>query len=175
MSRRVASTTFGLPSKRRTFWAVERPLGAACSSFTPLTASRYTWHAEQIRRMRNGMGRPRNWIAADVVRVADGVLAEHWDVLQDEATRAELKSGLPMFGTQFREGTPTAFRSRRDAAPSISPRHASQLTKSFSRALGKTTSSLTKASAIGPGPPSRGPERPLPCSAGKAANCEDHK
>ena len=35
------------------------------------------------------MGRPRNWIAADVVRVADGVLAEHWDVLQDEATRAE--------------------------------------------------------------------------------------
>jgi hypothetical protein len=39
------------------------------------------------------MGRPRNWIAADVVRVADGVLAEHWDVLQDEATRAELKSG----------------------------------------------------------------------------------
>jgi hypothetical protein len=46
------------------------------------------------------MGRPRNWIAADVVRVADGVLAEHWDVLQDEATRAELKSGLPMFGTQ---------------------------------------------------------------------------
>jgi hypothetical protein len=54
------------------------------------------------------MGRPRNWIAADVVRVADGVLAEHWDVLQDEAARAELKSGLPMFGTQFREGTPTA-------------------------------------------------------------------
>src|SRR5882762_3174552 len=152
MSRRVASTTFGLPSKRRTFWAVERPLGAACSSFTLLTASRHTWHAEQIRRMRNG------------------ILAEHWDVLQDEATRAELKSGLPMFGTQFREGTPTAFRSRRDAAPSISPRHASQLTKSFSRALGKTTSSLTKASAIGPGPPSRGPERPLPCSAGRAAN-----
>jgi hypothetical protein len=53
------------------------------------------------------MGRPRNWIAADVVRVADGVLAEYWDVLQDEATRAELKSGLPMFGTQFSERTPT--------------------------------------------------------------------
>jgi predicted SnoaL-like aldol condensation-catalyzing enzyme len=51
----------------------------------------------------SGMGRPRNWIAADVVRVADGVLAEHWDVLQDEASRAESKSGLPMFGTQFRE------------------------------------------------------------------------
>jgi predicted SnoaL-like aldol condensation-catalyzing enzyme len=51
----------------------------------------------------SGTGRLRNWIAADVVRVADGVLAEHWDVLQDEATRAESKSGLPTFGTRFRE------------------------------------------------------------------------
>src|SRR5712672_3811228 len=48
-------------------------------------------------------GRPRNWIAADVVRVADGLLAEHWDVLQDEATEAESQSGLPMFGTKFPE------------------------------------------------------------------------
>jgi hypothetical protein len=37
------------------------------------------------------------------VRVADDVLAEHWDVLQDGAARAESKSGLPMFGTEFRE------------------------------------------------------------------------
>jgi predicted SnoaL-like aldol condensation-catalyzing enzyme len=51
----------------------------------------------------SGTGRLRNWIAADVVRIADGVLAEHWDVLQDEVTRAESKSGLPMFDTQFRE------------------------------------------------------------------------
>jgi predicted SnoaL-like aldol condensation-catalyzing enzyme len=49
----------------------------------------------------SGMGRPRNWIAADIVRIADGVLAEHWDVLQDEAARAESKSGLPMFGKSF--------------------------------------------------------------------------
>jgi predicted SnoaL-like aldol condensation-catalyzing enzyme len=49
----------------------------------------------------SGNGRPRNWIAADVVRVAGGVLAEHWDVLQDEATEAESESGLPMFGTEF--------------------------------------------------------------------------
>ena len=46
-------------------------------------------------------GRPKNWIAADVVRVADGLLVEHWDVLQDEATEAESQSGLPMFGTKF--------------------------------------------------------------------------
>jgi hypothetical protein len=28
----------------------------------------------------------------------DGKLAEHWDVLQDEATKAQSKSGVPMFG-----------------------------------------------------------------------------
>ncbi len=51
----------------------------------------------------SGLGLPRNWIAADVVRVADGVLAEHWDVIEDEVNRAESKSGLPMFGTRFPE------------------------------------------------------------------------
>jgi len=49
----------------------------------------------------SGNGRPRNWIAADVVRIADGVLAEHWDVLQDESSKADSKSGLPMFGDKF--------------------------------------------------------------------------
>jgi predicted SnoaL-like aldol condensation-catalyzing enzyme len=29
---------------------------------------------------------PVNWIAADVLRLEDGVLVEHWDVIQDEAT-----------------------------------------------------------------------------------------
>jgi predicted SnoaL-like aldol condensation-catalyzing enzyme len=48
-----------------------------------------------------GLGRPTAWIAADVVRFEDGKLAEHWDVLQDEATRAESASGLPMFGDRF--------------------------------------------------------------------------
>jgi predicted SnoaL-like aldol condensation-catalyzing enzyme len=43
----------------------------------------------------------RNWIAVDIVRIEDGVLAEHWDVIQDEATRASSKSGLPMFGKEF--------------------------------------------------------------------------
>jgi predicted SnoaL-like aldol condensation-catalyzing enzyme len=51
----------------------------------------------------SGLGLPRNWIAADVVRIADGVLAEHWDVIEDEANRAESKSSLPMFGTRFPE------------------------------------------------------------------------
>ena len=49
----------------------------------------------------SGTGRPRNWIAADIVRVMDGVLVEHWDVLQEEATRQESQSGRPMFGSEF--------------------------------------------------------------------------
>jgi predicted SnoaL-like aldol condensation-catalyzing enzyme len=49
----------------------------------------------------SGIGRPVSWIAADIVRIENGRLAEHWDVLQDEATRAESKSGLPMFGERF--------------------------------------------------------------------------
>jgi predicted SnoaL-like aldol condensation-catalyzing enzyme len=49
----------------------------------------------------SGNGRPAAWVAADVVRIEDGRLAEHWDVLQDEATEAESKSGRPMFGDRF--------------------------------------------------------------------------
>jgi predicted SnoaL-like aldol condensation-catalyzing enzyme len=46
-------------------------------------------------------GLPVNWIAADIVRIQDGVLVEHWDVIQDEATRERSKSGHPMFGSAF--------------------------------------------------------------------------
>ena len=49
----------------------------------------------------SGHGLPRNWIVADIVRLENGVLVEHWDVIQDEATKAESKSGLPMFGATF--------------------------------------------------------------------------
>lgn len=48
-----------------------------------------------------GTGRDRAWIAADVLRVEDGLLTEHWDVLQDEVTKEESVSGLPMFGDSF--------------------------------------------------------------------------
>jgi predicted SnoaL-like aldol condensation-catalyzing enzyme len=49
----------------------------------------------------SGRGQPAAWIAADILRIENGRLAEHWDVLQDEATKAESKSGLPMFGEHF--------------------------------------------------------------------------
>ena len=49
----------------------------------------------------SGHGRPAAWVAVDILRIKDGLLAEHWDVLQDEATRADSLSGLPMFGQNF--------------------------------------------------------------------------
>jgi predicted SnoaL-like aldol condensation-catalyzing enzyme len=49
----------------------------------------------------SGNGRPAAWIAVDILRVINGVLVEHWDVLQDEATAAASVSGLPMFGSRF--------------------------------------------------------------------------
>jgi len=49
----------------------------------------------------SGLGRPRPMIVVNILRVENGRLAEHWDVVQDEATAAESKSGLPMIGDRF--------------------------------------------------------------------------
>ena len=49
----------------------------------------------------SNIGVPVNWVVVDIVRVADGRLAEHLDVIQDEATEAQSKSGMPMFGERF--------------------------------------------------------------------------
>ena len=49
----------------------------------------------------SGFGAPVNWIAADIVRIEEGILVEHWDVIQDEATEVQLESGAPMFGKSF--------------------------------------------------------------------------
>ena len=46
-------------------------------------------------------GLPANWVIVDIVRIENGILAEHWDVIQDEATREQSKSGNPMFGDRF--------------------------------------------------------------------------
>src|SRR5882762_11106232 len=35
----------------------------------------------------SGFGQPANWIAADIARIEDGILAEHWDIIEDEASR----------------------------------------------------------------------------------------
>jgi predicted SnoaL-like aldol condensation-catalyzing enzyme len=54
-----------------------------------------------VRGRFSGFGAPVNWIAADIVRVKDGILVEHWDVIQDEATKEQSLSDQPMFGDKF--------------------------------------------------------------------------
>lgn len=49
----------------------------------------------------SGHGLPAAWVVADIVRLEEGLLAEHWDVIQDEATPEQSRSGLPMFGDRF--------------------------------------------------------------------------
>ena len=49
----------------------------------------------------SGIGLPVNWIVADIVRLENGKLAEHWDVIQDEVKEQASRSGLPMFGDKF--------------------------------------------------------------------------
>lgn len=49
----------------------------------------------------SGFGLPVNWIAADILRIEEGILVEHWDVIQDEASNEQSKSGNPMFGDKF--------------------------------------------------------------------------
>jgi predicted SnoaL-like aldol condensation-catalyzing enzyme len=49
----------------------------------------------------SNIGLPVNWIAADIVRLKDGILVEHWDVIQDEATEEQSRSKAPMFGSTF--------------------------------------------------------------------------
>src|SRR3984957_11923320 len=49
----------------------------------------------------SGVGALVNWIAADILRIEDGLFVEHWDVIQDEATQEQSKSGRPMFGDSF--------------------------------------------------------------------------
>jgi predicted SnoaL-like aldol condensation-catalyzing enzyme len=52
----------------------------------------------------SNVGQAADWIVVDIVRMQDGILLEHWDVIQDEATRASSKSGRPMFGSTFPGG-----------------------------------------------------------------------
>src|SRR6202050_190922 len=54
-----------------------------------------------VRGRLSGVGAQVNWVAADIVRIQNGILAEHWDVIQDEATEEQSKSGIPMFGKTF--------------------------------------------------------------------------
>jgi predicted SnoaL-like aldol condensation-catalyzing enzyme len=93
--RHVQHSAHIAPSRDGLF--ISRPLA------TRHTALREPTHRGG-RRLRNrhgrfsGSGRPAAWIAADIVRIENGKLSEPSDVLQEEATKLQSVSGLPMFG-----------------------------------------------------------------------------
>jgi len=37
----------------------------------------------------SAFGLPVNWISADILRIKDRILIEHWDVIQDETTQEQ--------------------------------------------------------------------------------------
>lgn len=49
----------------------------------------------------NNIGQAAAWIVVDICRLEEGVLVEHWDVIQDEVGRAQSAGGHPMFGASF--------------------------------------------------------------------------
>jgi predicted SnoaL-like aldol condensation-catalyzing enzyme len=56
-----------------------------------------------LRGRFSGNGQATPWIVANFLRIQDGLLTEHWDVVEPEATRAESLSGLPSYGDDFPE------------------------------------------------------------------------
>ena len=52
----------------------------------------------------SGHGRPAAWIAVDILRIEDGLLVEHWDVLQDEVTEGLFRKRLTDVRRQFPRG-----------------------------------------------------------------------
>ncbi|EST36411.1 hypothetical protein [Streptomyces roseochromogenus] len=56
-----------------------------------------------VRGRFSGHGQPVPWIAADFLRLEDGVMVDHWDAIEDEASREQSVSGLPMYGDDFPE------------------------------------------------------------------------
>lgn len=77
------------------------------------------------------IGQPANWVVVDIVRVADGMLAEHWDVIQDEVTHSQSKSGRPMFGDAFPAEVAAAAGAPTLVWPADTRRPESQLMKAF--------------------------------------------
>jgi hypothetical protein len=49
----------------------------------------------------SGLGQPVNWIVADILRIEDGILVEHWDVIQDEASVSRQRAVFPCSATNL--------------------------------------------------------------------------
>src|SRR5262249_6533807 len=62
---------------------------------SPLPRQTPIWRAEPLPIRERTLSLPA------ILRIADGVLVENRDVIQDEAVRGQSRSGRPMFGGPF--------------------------------------------------------------------------
>jgi len=111
--------------------ATSPPVGTDCSTWSELcprdcaTKTMWLWPTATMYSLTVAFpdtGDRGPGVAADMCGSPTVFWAEHWDVLQDEATREESASGLPMFGASFAEqttvGTPlTVDQARTIVAP----------------------------------------------------------
>lgn len=120
----IVLNAFDTPFNKRDYVAPSDSGGRATSStariFRPAATGCSAWSRTGPRRLRHenhlaaatvdfiilhgrfsGHGQPAAWAVADIVRMQGDILAEHRDVIQDEATRAQSRSGLPIFGDRF--------------------------------------------------------------------------
>jgi predicted SnoaL-like aldol condensation-catalyzing enzyme len=96
----TSSTAAHIPPGRKGLFDLVKSSSAALKYEHQLVLANGDYVMLHGRYSGRGPGLP-NWIIVDVVRLENGVLAEHWDVIQDEVSKAESKSGLPMFGRDF--------------------------------------------------------------------------
>jgi predicted SnoaL-like aldol condensation-catalyzing enzyme len=53
----------------------------------------------------SGFGQPVNWIAADILRIADGLLVEHWDVIRTKRPKSSRGAAAPCSAIHSLRGT----------------------------------------------------------------------
>jgi predicted SnoaL-like aldol condensation-catalyzing enzyme len=88
-----------IPPGREGLFGLTRALPATLQYENALTVAEGDY--VMLHGRFTGIGQPVAWVVVDVVRIENGRLAEHWDVVQDEATKEQSKSGHPMFGQSF--------------------------------------------------------------------------
>jgi predicted SnoaL-like aldol condensation-catalyzing enzyme len=90
-----------IPPGREGLFGLVRSLPSTLKYETELTMAE--GDMVMLRGRFSGHGEPAPWIVVDTIRMEDGVLKEHWDVIEDEISREASMSGLPMFGVSFPE------------------------------------------------------------------------
>jgi predicted SnoaL-like aldol condensation-catalyzing enzyme len=104
-----------IPPGRDGLFALVKACPRRCATRTTLrrrlVISSFSWAF-------SGPGPTPAWVVADIVRMEDGRLAEHWDVIQTRPAE-QSRSGLPTFGDI--PGLITKRMPERDPQPDVRP------------------------------------------------------